>query len=464
MQLQKPTVGPILGHVTPHEARIFLRGGNQLAKDKSVRIAAIRFRENNNTLWKVRTETILRDRDNTAVIHLSGLSADTIYTFQMGWCNASKEFLADPDLTDSFIWPKKKFKLQTQNGKNDSSRSYLIGSCRYLNFTGGFPLHTANNSTIFKAMVRQKIKTDALVMVGDQIYADDMNRVVPDTSLNDFLIKYRGSFSEKNIRKLMAKTPTYMILDDHEIEDNWPANKSDADLALFNNAMHAYEIYQSSHSPAHTLSADGTLAKRPDHYWYKFSHGAVEWFVLDTRTQRNLAPEDRRILDVEQETALLEWLASSVAKVKFVVTSVMFYPDLKEDGGDSWKSFTEQRNRILESIRLNKVKNVFFIAGDVHASMTSKLTHSKDQDFAVHTIVSSPLNCIPIYGPPTAEAFMLDQTLSTIDDATFAHTLSCTKIISTDNFARVTVDENNVSVSFFNKKGALLEAVNIPLA
>ncbi len=32
-----------------------------------------------------------------------------------------------------------------------------------------------------------------------------------------------------------------------------------------------------------------------------------------------------------------------------------------------------------------------FVSGDVHASLTSRLTHSEDPDFEVHTIVSSPL-------------------------------------------------------------------------
>lgn len=32
-----------------------------------------------------------------------------------------------------------------------------------------------------------------------------------------------------------------------------------------------------------------------------------------------------------------------------------------------------------------------FVSGDVHGSLTSRLTHSEDPDFEVHTIVSSPL-------------------------------------------------------------------------
>lgn len=463
MLVKKPSVGPILGHITEKTANIFIRAGFQYKDDTTTRIAVIRYRElNKKSLWKIHTTPIDREADHTAVVPLTGLTQGTKHIFQIGWCDASEFFLADRYHSSDFIWSKKKYKFTTRDDTHDKSLSYLIGSCRYLKFVNGRPLGLSYNSVIFKAMTDQKIKTDALVMVGDQIYADDMNAFAPDTELPEFFAKYRGSFAEKHIRKLMAKTPTYMILDDHEIEDNWPANNFN-DSDLFKNAMRAYEIYQSSHGPAHKLQPDGTVSKKPDHYWYQFSHGAVEWFVLDTRTQRNLSPEDRRIIDASQEKALLDWLATSTAKAKFVVTTVMFYPDLKIDGGDSWKSFGEQRTRILECIRVKKVKNVFFISGDVHASMTSKLTHSEDSDFIVHTIVCSPLKCIPVFGPPKADSFMLDQVLCTVDEATYSHALTSTKVISTDNFSRVTIDANTVSVTFHDKKGTLLEAVSIPL-
>ncbi len=52
------------------------------------------------------------------------------------------------------------------------------------------------------------------------------------------------------LRRTMARVPTYMTLDDHEIEDNWPAKVDERDLVReFPAAMHAYLTYQLSHSP-----------------------------------------------------------------------------------------------------------------------------------------------------------------------------------------------------------------------
>ena len=67
------------------------------------------------------------------------------------------------------------------------------------------------------------------MMVGDQIYADDLRSVAPDKTLTQFYERYRSAFSQEHIRELMGRVPTYMTLDDHEIEDNWPERASERD-------------------------------------------------------------------------------------------------------------------------------------------------------------------------------------------------------------------------------------------
>jgi hypothetical protein len=60
--------------------------------------------------------------------------------------------------------------------------------------------------------------------LGDQIYADELNRMLPigraDTE-TEFQERYSTAFSSPNMRRLLRSVPNYMILDDHEIEDNW---------------------------------------------------------------------------------------------------------------------------------------------------------------------------------------------------------------------------------------------------
>ena len=91
-------------------------------------------------------------------------------------------------------------------------------------------------------------------MVGDQIYADKMNRAIPlgrADSPSEFHERYVTAFGSPNMRHLLRTVPTYMILDDHEIEDNWVQGRiKDHDKRnLFQTAISAYLSYQWIHSP-----------------------------------------------------------------------------------------------------------------------------------------------------------------------------------------------------------------------
>jgi alkaline phosphatase D len=63
---------------------------------------------------------------------------------------------------------------------------------------------------------------DRVLMVGDQIYADDLNFLSPDEQVDEYLARYRDAFSQKYVKKMMSQVPVFMTLDDHEIENDWP--------------------------------------------------------------------------------------------------------------------------------------------------------------------------------------------------------------------------------------------------
>ncbi|MBB3241667.1 alkaline phosphatase D [Pseudomonas sp. Tn43] len=461
----KPTVGPIIGHTTTNHARIFLRG--ELQKDALV-FAGIRYRRAGENHWSkgVFTElTILRDMCD--VIALNDLITDSVYEYQAGWFSPMSPVHTVETIQELPLqWPREIYRFRTQSSKNTMPRAYIAGSCRYLRMTAGIASAPHLGDRIFASITslaeRAEPPISAMLMTGDQIYVDDLNLVAPDREYKDILSKYRTAFSQPHISKLMSGVPTYMILDDHEIEDNWPVNESKADAYLYENAMAAYELYQASHSPAYDLLANGQVSKKLQQYWYQFCEGDIEWFITDSRTRRNLSASDRRILDEEQEQALLKWLINSPARVKFVVTSVMFYPDRKLNGDDAWKAFPEQRLRLLETIRARGIKNVLFISGDVHGSLTSRLTHSADPDFEVHTIVSSPLCNSKLLPYAKASTFILDQALARTTSGDYRHELT-SEVISQDNFAHLVVDAEQVRVNYHDRDGKQLQSISIKL-
>lgn len=458
----KPTVGPITGHTTTDHVRIFLRGESQ--KDKLV-VAGIRYRQLDTENWSAGTfKQLQTSQDMTDVIVLNGLHADTEYEYQAGWFDVMDMTCAMDEA--QLHWPQPIYRFRTRSSRSTLPRAYLAGSCRYLGTIAGVALAPYLGDRIFASMSRLAKQADppisALLMTGDQVYVDDLNIFAPDRKLKDILRKYHVAFSQPEISRLMSSVPTYMTLDDHEIEDNWPANKAPWDDDLYANAMKAYELYQASHSPACELLADGQLNNTLDKYWYQFCDGDIEWFVADTRTRRNLSADDRRILDAEQEQALCIWLVNSPARVKFVVTSVMFYPDQKKRDDDAWRGFPEQRLRLLETIRRHRVKNVIFLSGDVHGSLTGRLRHSEDPDFEVHTIVSSPL-CNSQWLPYANQStFVFDQPLASTDAGNYQAELMGT-VISQDNFAHFVVETDHIQVNYHDRDGGLVQSTRLLL-
>lgn len=461
----KPSVGPIIGHTTTNHTRIFVRG--KFLVNAQV-FAGIRYRRLGAESWLKSIFTKLETvRDMSQVIALNDLVANTQYEYQAGWFSVMSpahnlETVAELALQ----WPEDIYRFRTPSDQVTQPRAYIFGSCRYLRLSGGIPMLPHLSDRIFASITQLAEQSDppisAMLMTGDQVYLDDLNVIAPDRELAAMLVKYRTAFSQPNISKLMSTTPTYMILDDHEIEDNWPAKRKRADDNMYANAMHAYELYQASHSPTHQLLENGQINPASGQYWYQFSEGDIEWFVIDSRTRRNLSANDRRILDAEQELKLSDWLIQSSARVKLVVTSVMLYPDQIRDGDDGWKGFPEQRLRLLEIIRTHRIKNVFIVSGDVHGSLVSRLTHSEDPQFEIYTLVSSPLSNSTMLPYATASSFILDRPVAETESGEYRHEL-VGGVISQDNFAHLVIDTTLIRISYHDRTGKLLQRTEIPL-
>ncbi|WP_295846434.1 alkaline phosphatase D family protein [Tardiphaga sp.] len=314
-------------------------------------------------------------------------------------------------------------------GQVEDRMSFLLGSCRY----PGLLWKIKEADRIFGPM--QEHFSDSgfgkaaryTVMCGDQIYADMLNRMVPilrADSFDEFQQRYLAAYGAPNLRGLLRRATTYMILDDHEIEDNWTQDRiHEGKLNLFNIAIGAYQSYQWSHSPR----TFGRL------FYYTFECGGYPTFVLDTRTQRfkddQVGLRDnhmlgRPTLDPDNHPGQLRrlcvWLSEQQKTrgnvPKFIVTSSVFVPndmgeriaffdDSKPGGGtappksrikpedqiygdkwnskrrddsDSWPAYPNTRLELLKHIVDNKIQNVVFLAGDIHCSNTAVIDFDGD--------------------------------------------------------------------------------------
>jgi cholesterol oxidase len=245
---------------------------------------------------------------------------------------------------------------------------------------------------------------DFMFMLGDQIYADATGGILESPSaIEKITLRYRHAFNTRGFNAVTAQLPTYMVIDDHEIADNWSqddclaAKQSQRYKArkLHQAGMACFAAYQASHSPGNSPSPG---------FNYTFEQAGFAFFVLDTRTERrrfgkkSKAPQ---MISDEQLTALGNWLAQAKqhdSRPKFIVTGSVFAPGLRQwqlpghqsdPMAESWQMAVEQRERVLAMIQDNQVKNIVFLSGDYHCDATATLEFA--HGLAAYAIVTPPL-------------------------------------------------------------------------
>ena len=458
MKVRPLTVGPILGETTGRTARIWGRGEFEQIRSGPRRCFGVaRIREDGRRYRSPIFFKMNPNFDMTGIAVFGRLKPETEYHYQMGWFNSDREPEELEDKLD-LDWDRIDSQAFTTASENNSAaRSFVFGSCRYLLRLFGGSWFDSRGDKTFRSILRQvnaDVRTDGLLMIGDQIYADDLNFLAPDKSLDEYNSRYRTVFSQRYVRELMSRVPTYMTLDDHEIEDQWPAKASMRDwMVKYPAAIHAYQTYQASHSPLFELS--GTrITGTPRKWWYTYRDGCCDFFVTDTRTERYLEgkPEEKKIVSDEQLEALKTWLDDGSGRVKFVVSAVPVFPEVIADNKDKWGGFPQQRSELLDFIRLNDIRKVVFLSGDVHSSMSVELVSPEAKpSFKMISVISSAY--FWPYPHTFKRAFKLSGSFkSTITGATY-QVQNAGKFVPTDNFTRVTADLDKVKIEVFTRKG-----------
>lgn len=544
--LRAPALGPIVGHTTHGSCRLWMAASDCLDKkdlDEEVRSIGVLGVVGKN--GKVKPSDIFyfrlpREYDRTGTLNLGvdkslwrdaaeekklqpyKLQPATTYTVRMASLNLDDAYPNDSNVSSeeiasklppASVWADKlnlenglgeafaqaTFSTQPAPGQAAIPLSFLLGSCRY----PGLLWKRKEADRIFRPMLEQHEArpVNMALMVGDQIYADMFNRMVPiglaDT-YEEFQERYHNAFGSRNMRKLLSRVPTYMILDDHEIEDNWSQDRlhqSSTKRMLFNLAIGAYMSYQWSHGPRFSDSyvhdpaygAAASLKRMATlNLYYDFVCAGYPFFVLDTRTQRfhsdlpgladnhlmgrpSLDPNEPSQLD--RVCAWLTHMQQTHGNVpKFVVSSSVFLPngvdtllsDQHKEKDDSWACFPTTRRRVLKTIVEEQVQNVIFLSGDIHCSSVAQLEFSAPAaQLKAYSIVSSafywPFSFAD--GDPssyvhdsravnTEDGFEISATLGTLHYRAWGFTQD-------DNFCRVEVNPATaeLAVQAFDEDG-----------
>ena len=457
------TVGPIVGHVDTHHGRIWGRGEYESTTSDIPRrsFGIARIKKAGEDYGSPRFFKMNPNFDMTGIVCFTGLTSDTKYIYQIG-CFFSDKELNQLNSNDQWDWKNaQQGEFATASNNPYAPREFIFGSCRYLLKLFGGNWFDDRGDKTFRSILNQQEDgrgINKLLMIGDQIYADDLNVLHSDQQLDKFFSRYRDTFSQPYIRKLMSRVSTYMILDDHEIEDNWPSKADSKDMMLkYPSAIHSYQAYQASHSPVFSFGSNGNLEGTPDRFYYRFNDGCCEFFVTDSRTER--LPDKGEMISERQMKDLLEWLDNNSGKVKFIVTSVPFFPDMKKPDDDKWSGYKQQRDQIIEHIRTQQIKKVVFLSGDVHCSMAAELDISRPGDLPlkIYSIISSPFYWPYPHMKP--QQFQLTGFVSSLEDEREYTIGEVSEVFSGDNFSRVRVSNSEIEIEVYERKGKLEQSI-----
>jgi alkaline phosphatase D len=252
---------------------------------------------------------------------------------------------------------------------------------------------------IFDVIRAQRL--DFFLFLGDLVYADDVCPSPPNepgadfraTTLAEYRARHRDQRAAEALRRFLEITPVYAIWDDHEVRNDF-SGPFDSQMPVGRQALREYW-------PIRIAPED------PDRLYRAVRAGAdLELFILDTRQYRSRNVDQdgpaKTMLGEKQLQWLLSGLTESTATWKVIVTTVpLSIPkggSATVPGNDGWAGgpnmpgFEWERQVIVDYILGQKIKNVVFLAGDVHHVQANAYDPNGDGTPDFHEFVAGPLS------------------------------------------------------------------------
>jgi alkaline phosphatase D len=368
--------------------------------------------------------------DLTGKLMLNGLAPATRYTVRVsqGETRVEAEFVTAPAPDSAarvtFIW------------------SGDLGG-------GGYCRPQEGGYRIFRPMAERR--ADFFLFVGDTIYADvpcDRPGVVPGAdfrarTLAEYRSRHRYQLEDPPLQGLLRGTSVYAIWDDHEVRNDF-SGPYDSLMPVGRQALLDYWPI-------------APPSEEPTRLYRRFRWGRLlEVFILDTRQYRSRNTDTdgagKTMLGAAQKRWLLDAVSSSAAQWKLVVSSVsLSIPTGRPAARDSWTGvspfglpqdgagFVAERDAILDHFRKHGVKNLVFVAADVHHAEV--IRHEPTPSWAFHELVAGPLSAT------TGRPRPLDSTLN--PRSLFARG-------GVFNFGEVVVEPGQLTVRMIDDTGAVM--------
>lgn len=255
--------------------------------------------------------------------------------------------------------------------------TFVLASCQY---PAGLLDQTIAEASFLRLKKRlahpaSRAMPKRLLLVGDTIYADATAGLFDPTAQYDRYNRRYDDLHTDTFSDVKKELQPLVMLDDHEIEDNWePIEGDDTPRKTLAEALEAYREPGRFSGP----EPDGNSL------WFRIQIEGFPFFMADTRTERSPRTaknvEAAEIMSETQFKALLEWLDvhAEMDLPKFIASPAILLPRrLRATLGshpasalrsDAWDGYPRSLHRLLAHIADRNIRNVVFLSGDEHLS------------------------------------------------------------------------------------------------
>ncbi|MER6943200.1 alkaline phosphatase D family protein [Nonomuraea sp. NPDC000554] len=251
--------------------------------------------------------------------------------------------------------------------------------------------------TAYRDLAAQDL--DLVGHLGDYIYeyaigASGGNRKTPLSAahnaavmtLSQYRLRYALVNSDPDLRAARAAAPWFLVPDDHDVEDNWGADRSPTGMTPENFLRRRAAAFRAYFE--NLPLRPSTLPAGPDMSFYqRIKYGKLATFhALDERQFRSPADinarldPNRTMLGEQQERWLLDGLGGSHSTWNLLANQVQMFqldrltdPGLQQLNPDTWDGYAAGRNRLWAGIAARKVSNPVVITGDAHVNCAAEI-------------------------------------------------------------------------------------------
>jgi len=269
---------------------------------------------------------------------------------------------------------------------------------------------------------------DFFVKLGDTIYADYPTPDVPAEqakTLTEYRLKhsevYSRHFDKNKFARLQQNVSIFSMIDDHEVINDFSGGALAStdprfgettglinETELYKNGLQAFVEYNAIADKRYGNDGDTLTDGRPDLYRAQRYGSTAAFYMLDARSFRD--EELPGVTDITSPVQIGGFIANSfdigkpstrtmlgkkqidrlkadllAAQQDNVIWKFIAVPEPIQNLGvfgasDRFEGYASERSELLQFIDDNNIKNVVFIAADIHGTLINDLTYQRRSD------------------------------------------------------------------------------------